>query len=168
MLVWGMGGGGTSGAIIPSGGDINAVLIEIEGGALGLRREDGIDTLRGTGAVLGTTVALAGKYDDVELATEGRLLGCDTARFLPTLDNALVGKAIWPILGTDAAEVVESVGDDEDVDEGGAEVLTRRCEMVPITGEVLIRGGIFVGVASDRVEKVDPPLGRGVVKCEPA
>lgn len=35
-----------------------------------------------------------------------------------------------------------------------------------MTGEVFISGGIFVGVASDRVEKVDPPLGRGVVKCE--
>lgn len=128
MLVWGIGGGGTSGAIGPSGGDINAVLIDIEGGALGFRREDGMDPLRGTGAVLGTGATLEEKYDDVELATEGRLLGCDAARFLPMVDSAFAGKAFTsrPILGTEAAEVVESVGDDEDVDEGGAEVLTRR------------------------------------------
>lgn len=37
------------------------MLIEIEGGAFGFSREDGIDVLRGTGAVLGTAVALGGK-----------------------------------------------------------------------------------------------------------
>lgn len=30
----------------------------------------------------------------------------------------------------------------------------------------MISGGIFVGVASERVEKVEPPLGRGVVPYE--
>lgn len=104
------------------------MLTEIEGGALGFRREYGIDTLRGTGAVPGTIVAPGGKYDDVELATDGRLAGCDEARVLPALDSALAGNAFTtrPILGTEAAEVVESVGDDEGVDEGGAEVFTRR------------------------------------------
>lgn len=103
------------------------MLIDIEGGALGFRREDGIDTLRGI-VVLATTDVLGGKYDDVELATDGRLAGCDEARVLPELDSALAGKVFTnrPILGTEAAEAVESVGDDEDVDEGGAEVFTRR------------------------------------------
>lgn len=61
MLVYGIGGGGTRGAIAPNGGDISAVLIEIAGGAFGLRREDGIETFRGMGAVLGTAVAPGGK-----------------------------------------------------------------------------------------------------------
>ncbi|TFY60755.1 hypothetical protein EVJ58_g4939 [Rhodofomes roseus] len=173
MLVCGIGGGGTSGAIAPNGGDISAVLMEMDGGAFGLRRDCGNDTFRGAGALLGTAVVPGGKYD-VGPATEGRLPGCEEARLRPTmpkLDIVLAGSAAdakRPMLGTDAAIAVESVGDDDAVEEGGAEVLPRRWEMVPITGEVLINCGVFVGVASERVEKVDPPRGLGVVKCEPA
>lgn len=36
--------------------------------------------------------------------------------------------------------------------------------MVPIAGEVLISVSLLVGVASDRIETVELPLGRGVVK----
>ena len=70
-----------------------------------------------------------------------------------------------PIFGTEAAEAVESVGDGASEPEvGGAEVFVLRWEMVPIAGEVLISVGLLVGVTSDRTERLEPPLGRGVMK----
>ena len=69
------------------------------------------------------------------------------------------------MLGTEAADIVESVGEGaSDPEVGGADVLVRRWEIVPMAGEVLISGGLVVGVASERAETVDPPLGRGVMK----
>lgn len=69
------------------------------------------------------------------------------------------------MLGTEAADIVESVGEGASEPEvGGAEVFVLRWEIVPIAGEVLISGGLLVGVTSERTESVDPPLGRGVMK----
>ena len=68
-------------------------------------------------------------------------------------------------MGTEAADIVESVGEGASEPEvGGAEVFVLRWEIVPIAGEVLISGGLLVGVTSERTESVDAPLGRGVVK----
>lgn len=132
-------------------------------------RRDGKEGLRGTGALPG--VPTEGDGYGFALANEGRRPGCDHARSrppIPKLDTVLAGNVdtfSLLIVGTDAVVAVESVGEDGFVD-GGADVFVRRCEMVPIIGDVLING-LFVGVAmSERTEKVDPPRGRGVVNCE--
>ncbi len=102
---------------------------------------------------------------------EGRLPGWDDARLRPPIPRLLIvlagnAEAIRvPMFGTDAADVVESVGEGASEPEvGGAEVLIRRWDMVPRAGEVLISVGLLVGVTSERTESWDPPLGRGVMK----
>lgn len=54
ILPWGIGGGGTRGVMdeVPSGGDINAVLMDICGGICGYKRE-GMDDFLGIGALIG-------------------------------------------------------------------------------------------------------------------
>lgn len=132
MLPWGIGGGGTSGAMdaVPNGGDINAVLIDICGGAFGLRRE-GTDAFLGTGALLGMAVAPGGKYE-LLAPIDGLRPGCDDAllrELMPRLDTVLAGNVdafSLLMLGIDASEVFDSVGEDAMVEEAGADILTRR------------------------------------------
>lgn len=69
--------------------------------------------------------------------------------------------------GKEAAEIVESVGEAGPTKGGGAGAFTvRRCEIVPEDGDELISGALPVGVGpSARIDAVDSPRGRGVLKC---
>ena len=150
------------------GDTMPSVLMLICGGAEGLRRE-GIETFRGTGEP--PWDAGNGEGYEFAVAREGRLPGWDEARErwpIPKLFTVLAGSAeaiLLPMFGTDAADVVESVGDGASpFEDGGADDFPRRWWMVPIAGDVLISVGLLVGVTSDRTERLEPPLGRGVMK----
>jgi len=83
---------------------------------------------------------------------------------MPRLDAVLAGREAavsLPILGMDASDVVESVGEGALV-EGGADVLLfRRCQSVLVLGDVAINGGA-PGAFS---ECVDPPRVLGLANC---
>ena len=90
-------------------------------------RREGIEGLRGPGEPPG----VAEGYE-FALTMEGRLPGCDTARFrpIPRLLTVLEGRAdaiLLPTFGTEAADAVESVGDGASPKEdGGADDFPRR------------------------------------------
>lgn len=103
-------------------------------------------------------------------ARDGLLLGCDDALDRPDIARVMVavfdkeGGGSRLIVGTDAFELVDSVGDEAALAiEGGADVLVRRREIVPCVGEELISGSWSRELAldaSERAENVEPPRGR--------
>ena len=78
---------------------------------------------------------------------DGLRPGCDDALVRPfkarfaAVEDEMEEDGSLLITGTDALDIVDSVGDDAElVTEGGAEVLFLRCEIVPIVGDELIKG----------------------------